>query len=362
MATLLPNQFTPLAFLPPNIAQLYQLANYITVATLSAFIWDWLMSIPEEIAIVRKRGFRLPIVAYFMSRIGTLGCCTLALVFLAAPLTDCYKWTYAIGGCFIIALPSTSALFFFRVRAVYCDNRTIMAFFGFLLFALFGTSFLIPFSPTAAHVGPTQRCMVIEQKRYGAIPSVINFTLDTLVFFAISFRIISCSIENHSFRALLRSFFRGDGLFSLSRSLLHSGQLYYCATFGLNLVVMVLNIAPVSPVYVVFCIPNIALESSMACRVFRGIRLGTIEDTASFGLKSSSGPSACPVPIAFKNDSTSKVQGLDTSRHSHIAIEFTETSKIGESDAHIEQKLRDIEGYHDGDSSSDDEIFCLDAV
>jgi hypothetical protein len=149
------------------------------------------------------------------------------MVFLAVPLTDCYRWTYAIGGCFIIALPSTSALFFFRVKAVYCGNRTIMAFFGFLLFALFGTSFLIPFSPTAAHVGPTLRCVVIEQKRYGAIPSVINFTLDTLVFFAISFRIISCSIENHSFQALLRSFFRGDGLFSLSRSLLQSGQLYY---------------------------------------------------------------------------------------------------------------------------------------
>jgi hypothetical protein len=87
---LLPNPFTPFAFLPPNIALQYQLANYVTVATLSvsgqfsrfvaskfrfdqllfaqAFIWDWLMSIPEEIAIVRKRRFRLPTVAYFMSR------------------------------------------------------------------------------------------------------------------------------------------------------------------------------------------------------------------------------------------------------------------------------------------------------
>jgi hypothetical protein len=81
----------------------------------------------------------------------------------------------------------------------------------------------------------------------------------------------------------------------------------------------------------------------MACRVFRGIRLGTIEDTASLGFKSSSGPSpsAHPVSIAFKNDSTSKVQGLDTSRHSHIAIDF-ETSKSGESDAHVEHRLRDF--------------------
>jgi hypothetical protein len=176
-------------------------------------------------------------------RIGTLGCCTTALVFLgqsidnlvyipidglvAAPLADCQTWIHAIGGCFIVALPSTSALFFLRVRAVYFNDRIITAFFGFLLFVLFATSFLLPFSTTSAHVGPTQRCMVIKEKKRVAIPAVMNFTLDTLVFFAISLRIVSQSIGDHSFRAILTSFFRGDGLFSLSRSLLHSGQLYY---------------------------------------------------------------------------------------------------------------------------------------
>jgi hypothetical protein len=340
------------------------LANYITVATLSAFIWDWLMSIPEEIAIVRKRGFRLPIVAYFMSRIGTLGCCTTALVFLAAPLANCQTWIYAIGGCFIVATPSTSALFFFRVKAVYNNDKIITAFFGVLLFMMFAASLLIPFSPTVTHVGPTQRCMVIGEK-YAVIPAVMNFTLDTLVFCAISLRIVSRSIGDNSFRAILSSFFRGDGLFSLPRSLLQGGQLHYFSTFGLNIVVIVLYIAPVSPAYVMFSIPNIALESSMACRVFRGIRLGTIEDTASLGLKSSiSGPSpnACPVSIAFKNNSTSEVQGLDTSHHRPIAIEFMETSKSGEWEVYVERKLRDIEGNYEGDSSSDNEKVGLDAV
>jgi len=360
MATLLPNPFTTLAFLPPNIAQLYQLANYITVATLSAFIWDWLMSIPEEIAIVRKRGFRLPIVAYFMSRIGTLGCCTLALVFLAAPLADCQTWIYAIGCCFIVATPSTSALFYFRVKAVYGNNKTISAFFGVLLSMMFATSLLIPFSPKVTHVGPTQRCIVIGEK-YAVIPAVMNFTLDTLVFIAISLRIVSHSIEDNSFRATLSSFFRGDGLFRLPRSLLQGGQLHYFSTFGLNIVVIVLYVAPVSPAYVMFCIPNIALESSMACRVFRGIKLGTIEDTASLGSKSSSGPSLGARPVS-KKDSTSEAPGLDTSHHSHIAIEFMETSKSGECEVYVERKLRDFEGYHDEDSSSDDEKVGLDAV
>jgi hypothetical protein len=213
--------------------------------------------------------------------------------------------------------------------------------------------------------------MVIGVHKFGALPAAINFTLDTLVFFAISLRIVSHSIED---RALLRSFFRGDGLFSLSRSLLHSGQLYYwcimtpfpmnfnlqvlcSATIGLNIIVIVLAVAPVSPAYAMFCIPNMALESSMACRVFRGIKLGTIEDTASFGLKSFS-DAALPVSIAFKNDSTSKVQGLDSYRHGHIAIETTKND-----DHVLEKRLGDSEGNHDGDRSSDDSSkVALDAV
>jgi hypothetical protein len=37
--------------------------------------------------------------------------------------------------------------------------------------------------------------------------------------------------------------------------------------------------APVPPVYkAMFSVPNIALESAMACRVFRGVKLGRIVD------------------------------------------------------------------------------------
>jgi hypothetical protein len=127
---------------------------------------------------------------------------------------------------------------------------------------------------------------------------------------------------------------------------------------------MVLTIAPVSPVYVGFCIPNIALESCMACRVFRGIRLGTIEDTASLGLKSSSCPSSCVLPfsIDFKTESIPKVHGLDTSRLGDIEIESMETSNSGEYDASIAKKLRNIEGYLDGDNSSDNSVIGLDVV
>jgi hypothetical protein len=44
-------------------------------------------------------------------------------------------------------------------------------------------------------------------------------------------------------------------------------------------VVFVLIFAPVSEVYkIMFVIPHVALNSSMACRVFRGLKLGFIDD------------------------------------------------------------------------------------
>ena len=35
---------------------------------LQAYAWDWLMSIPEEYAAVKKVGFNAPDIAYFLSR------------------------------------------------------------------------------------------------------------------------------------------------------------------------------------------------------------------------------------------------------------------------------------------------------
>ena len=80
------NPYTPLAFLPPDVADQYQVMCYVYVATLAvsfikywataaymvhfqAYTWDWLMSIPEEYKVIRKVGFTPPNIAYFVSRL-----------------------------------------------------------------------------------------------------------------------------------------------------------------------------------------------------------------------------------------------------------------------------------------------------
>jgi hypothetical protein len=113
------------------------------------------------------------------------------------------------------------------VKAVYCNNKIITAFFGFLLFALFALSFLAFTAVNGTHIGTTQRCIIIEVASYGSTPIILNSLIDTLVFIAISLRIISYSIVGDTLGARVKSFCRGDGLPVLSRSLLQGGQLYY---------------------------------------------------------------------------------------------------------------------------------------
>lgn len=84
----LPNPNTPLAFLEPTLANQFEVSRYLYVAGLSvsrtagsllskhqidrpllqAFVWDWLMSIPEECKIFRGSKLSVPNVAYFLSR------------------------------------------------------------------------------------------------------------------------------------------------------------------------------------------------------------------------------------------------------------------------------------------------------
>ena len=56
---------------------------------------------------------------------------------------------------------------------------------------------------------------------------MLNAVNDTLIFIAITYRILSCSVVGDSRSARARSFFEADGLPRLSKALLQGGQLYY---------------------------------------------------------------------------------------------------------------------------------------
>jgi hypothetical protein len=84
-STLLSNPFTPMAFLEPTLADHYEGSRYLYVATTGAsifdhlccgamanrsaqaFVWDWLVSLPQEVQLLRHH-HTLPTLVYFISR------------------------------------------------------------------------------------------------------------------------------------------------------------------------------------------------------------------------------------------------------------------------------------------------------
>jgi len=103
---------------------------------------------------------------------------------------------------------------------------------------------------------------------------------DTLIFLAISWRLASSSMIGDSWRDRLRSFVRGEGLLGVSKVLLRGGQSYYILTIGLNVTAVMTTLIPGVPDkwWGLLTMPNIAMQSVMACRLFRELRLGAIVD------------------------------------------------------------------------------------
>lgn len=77
------------------------------------------------------------------------------------------------------------------------------------------------------HIGTTQRCINTAVRGYASAPIVLNAVNDTLIFLAISFKIMSFSLVGTTWQARTRSFVEGKGLPGLSKALLQGGQLYY---------------------------------------------------------------------------------------------------------------------------------------
>jgi len=239
------------------------------------------MSIPEEYTGIRKVGFNPPHIAYFVSRFATLGFCVSCTAFRIAPIANCAFLKYIEGIFFEIAVPATSLLFFFRVKAVYNQSRIITAFFGFIWLAIAGLSILIMLGITGDRIPYTQRCTEGLAHTYTTVPIILTAVNDTLVFLAISYRLVSLSMVNSTWSSRARSFIGGDGLHHLSKALLQSGQAYYFVTIGVAIIssALILSRSVPSELHAMLGPAYFALSSAMACRVFRAVLLGIISDS-----------------------------------------------------------------------------------
>lgn len=130
------------------------------------------------------------------------------------------------------------------------------------------------------------------------VPILVVSISDTLVFLAISYRLMSNAILGDTWRERSRTFLRAEGLSGVSKRLLQSGQFYYlcvvsllplnlCSfelhsvTIGMSIVTTALVLTSNTPdILRAFLVPPyIALSSALACRVFRSLLLKPVESS-----------------------------------------------------------------------------------
>lgn len=293
---------------------------------LKAYTWDWVMSIPEEYTFIRKVGFKPPNIVYFTSRLATLGSCVATVIFRITPLPNCAVLKWVEGVFFEIAVPATSLLFFFRVKAVYNNSHTVIAFFGLLWLSIAGLSILIMLGITGNRIPYTRRCTEGLAHTYTTVPIIMTAINDTLIFLAITYRLLSSSMVDTTWRAQTKSFFTGSGLHKLSKALLQSGQAYYFATIGVSIISisLIFNPSIPGPLHAILGTATFALANAMACRVYRAIILGIIKDPQESTTKLSSIVCAANnIQLDGDDDSTTTSRRNKPFLSTHVGLDVT---------------------------------------
>ncbi|KAL4252108.1 hypothetical protein ABKN59_001784 [Abortiporus biennis] len=271
-----PNQ----VWLPSDIAAQTDLSDVVLSATFEAYMWDFSMSLIEEYSVLSQNRRRPSALVYLLARLSSFALVVSSFVFdTQNNIEDCHGLAKSIGWFGGIAMPLNSLLFFFRAKAVFNDNKPVVYSFALLWIAMLGC-LSAPFAVDGAeYIGTMRYCVTSTVKPYSAAGIFIIGVHDTVVFFAITLRLTVIS-SAETWYDRVKMFFSGRGMGSISKVLLTSGQLYYSATVGLNIVTIILLVSPSvgDVICATFAVSNVALQNAMACRVYRQLRLGFIQD------------------------------------------------------------------------------------
>ncbi|CAA7267685.1 unnamed protein product [Cyclocybe aegerita] len=272
-----PTLLTPIAFLPPEIAYQVTTASYIFVASFTVMILDVLDNIHMDLKLLKNYPVRLPTIVYFLSRIFSLLFAFTALTFHITPLEiPCSSYMKINDSLYTAAAASTFFLFLIRIRAIFSGHTLVRAFFNIMWLLGFVGELMVPFGVIGDNIPSTKYCMVVTIKPYVGLAVVLSFINDTLVFIAISWKLMGNSSLDRPSKGGLQELLRGRYLPTFSRGLLQDGQFYYLTTVTTNLLTAVIFFFDSIPAgyRTMLIIPNIVLTNIMACRVYRRTKLG----------------------------------------------------------------------------------------
>lgn len=152
---------------------------------------------------------------------------THAFILSAAPTGNCAHFETITDAFYPVALGCSALLFFFRLRAIYNRDRIVVGCFFILWCGLLACTIFIPAGILGGTIGPTKYC-VDEDVPISAYAAIIApLVHDTLVFIAISWRLLQNASIDGNLKENLQVVMYGKYLPAFSKSLLLDGQRYY---------------------------------------------------------------------------------------------------------------------------------------
>ncbi|KAF7362523.1 hypothetical protein MVEN_00600200 [Mycena venus] len=258
--------------LPAELLAQLHFVRLAFAGTTAVFLWDIIHNLIDDYYLFFRHKFRLSTAAYLGSRIASLTYVIGFTVFATHSLGDCQAAMFVLNSFYPLAIGSTSLLFFFRVRAVYGGQRLVSWVFVVLWICVVGSAVVVPIGSFATSIGFA--CLVTKLPSYTGAAATVLTAYDTAVFLAISCKLLSNSYVEYTTRQKFRALFHGPDLHEFSKALFWDGQKYYMITILSNITTISLVFGAVSPIYHgVMSIPNVALSSIMACRVYRDAKL-----------------------------------------------------------------------------------------
>lgn len=130
----------------------------------------------------------------------------------------------------MVALPSAALLFYFRVCAMYNNNRSVSALFLVMWLSVVGGCIPSTMGESGARIGPTKYCISTTLKNYVGVVTIVFLVYDSSIFIAISWRLIRLNLADDmglSFKDVMKAIIFGKKLSKLSKALLQDGQAYY---------------------------------------------------------------------------------------------------------------------------------------
>ncbi|THU78732.1 hypothetical protein K435DRAFT_699546 [Dendrothele bispora CBS 962.96] len=277
------------------------------------YIWDICSNLSDEYKLLLKATSRpLPTIIYCLYTGAQYVANHIYTVcnsfFTAAQIQNCQALVLTSLSFCAVALSSITLLFFLRLRAIFEDNLPIVGIFFVLWLGNVVCISRVPLISTGVSLtfqGVTQCIEADIRVRNASISAIGVLVHDTCVFIAISYRFMkngSINDQGAGFKMVTKTFIWGKNLPWYSKILFQGSQLLYLITLMISTsTVILLHIPSIPIIYrIVADIPQMAILTSLTCKVFRDLRLGKVSDKPISHINPIVG---LPLPGYFNNSS-----------------------------------------------------------